>query len=102
MEEEEVEYEEIEEEVEYEEVEDDNDDDDEEEEDKEDEKIEGVREVDANHESKMVDDDPKDENKKEKHALFLMELKFMLGGSPLMYLLKISNDCLNLLEKLWK
>ncbi|PWZ29331.1 Heterogeneous nuclear ribonucleoprotein Q [Zea mays] len=67
-EEEEVEYEEIEEEVEYEEVEverrrrrrr------------EEDDEIEGVREVDANHDSKIVDDDPKDGNEKEKHAELL-------------------------------
>jgi heterogeneous nuclear ribonucleoprotein R len=76
-EEEEVEYEEIEEEVEYEEVEDDDDneeegDEDEDEEDEEeDEEIEGVREVDANHDSKMVVDDLKDENEKGKHTELL-------------------------------
>jgi len=65
-EEEEVEYEEIEEEVEYEEVEVE-----EEEEEEEEDEIEGVREVDANHDSKIVDDDPKDGNEKEKHAELL-------------------------------
>ncbi|CAD6343736.1 unnamed protein product [Miscanthus lutarioriparius] len=76
-EEEEVEYEEIEEEVEYEEVEDDDDneeegeEDEEDEEEEEDEEIEGVREVDANHDSEMVVDDPKDESEKEKHAELL-------------------------------
>jgi heterogeneous nuclear ribonucleoprotein R len=79
-EEEEVEYEEIEEEVEYEEVEDDDDneeegeeeeDEEDEEEEEEDEEIEGVREVDANHDSKMVVDDLKDENEKGKHTELL-------------------------------
>nr|CAB3489021.1 unnamed protein product [Digitaria exilis] len=62
-EEEEVEYEEIEEEVEYEEVE--------EEEEEEQEKSEVACEVDAKHDSKMVDADQKDEEEKEKHAELL-------------------------------
>jgi heterogeneous nuclear ribonucleoprotein R len=65
--EEEVEYEEIEEEVEYEEVEEEE----EEDEDEEDEEMEGVHEIDANDESKMVDADGKVENEKEKHAELL-------------------------------
>nr|CAB3462997.1 unnamed protein product [Digitaria exilis] len=63
-EEEEVEYEEIEEEVEYEEVED-------EEEEEEEEKSEVACEVDAKHDSKLVDADQKDEEEKEKHAELL-------------------------------
>lgn len=62
-EEEEVEYEEIEEEVEYEEVE--------EEEEEEEEKSEVACEVDAKHDSKMVDADQKDEEEKGKHAELL-------------------------------
>nr|CAB3459303.1 unnamed protein product [Digitaria exilis] len=63
-EEEEVEYEEIEEEVEYEEVED-------EEEEEEEEKSEVACEVDAKHDSKLVDADQKDEEEQEKHAELL-------------------------------
>ncbi|PWZ38184.1 hypothetical protein Zm00014a_036153 [Zea mays] len=68
-EEEEVEYEEIEEEVEYEEVEEEEEEEDDE--DEEDEEMEGVHEIDANDESKMVDADGKVENEKEKHAELL-------------------------------
>lgn len=62
VDEEEVEYEEIEEEVEYEEVEED-------EEEEEEENSEVACELDAKHDSKMVDQ--KDEEEKEKHAELL-------------------------------